>query len=102
MVEPETTLRSQKITLCGQTFPIRTDLTVEALDELVRQAQEKLDRLGVRPPIDDPQRLLLPFLVVCGELQETQKKVEELKESARQAETFAQKLAQLLEISDIG
>ena len=82
MVEAENTLRSQRITLCGQTFPVRTDLSAEAMDELVRQAQERLDRLGVRPPLDDPQRLLLPFLVVCGELQETQKKVEELNSSS--------------------
>ena len=77
------------------------DLSAEAMDELVRQAQERLDRLGVRPPLDDPQRLLLSFLVVCGELQESQKKVEELKELAQKAETFSEKLAQLLEISDI-
>ena len=101
MVEAENTLRSQRITLCGQTFPIRTDLSAEAMDELVRQAQERLDRMGVRPPLDDPQRLLLSFLVVCGELQEAQKKVEELKELAQKAETFSEKLAQLLEISDI-
>ena len=101
MVEAENTLRSQRITLCGQTFPVRTDLSAEAMDELVRQAQERLDRLGVRPPLDDPQRLLLSFLVVCGELQESQKKVEELKEIAQKAETFSEKLAQLLEISDI-
>ena len=39
MVEAENTLRSQRITLCGQSFPIRTDLSAEAMDELVRRTK---------------------------------------------------------------
>ncbi|MBO7131487.1 MAG: cell division protein ZapA [Fibrobacterales bacterium] len=100
MVEGEA-LRKKTISLCGQSLSIRTDLDEATLAELVAFAEERLAALGVGPAVDDPQRVLLPFLVVCGELLESRKKADELRLEREEADKRLKALAELLEKSDI-
>ncbi len=78
-ISPEP-LRSRDIRICGHRLSIRTDLDEAALNRIIAFAEERLAKQGLHSASEDVKRLLLPFLVLCGEFIEQKEKLEQVEE----------------------
>lgn len=86
--------RAARVTLCGETLPLRTDQTPEALARLEAFVNERARAAGAGegPSPENFRRLALAALGIAGELFEAQAKLKEQEEDQRGIEAKARSL----------
>lgn len=99
MTTPPKALRSQEIRICGHRLSIRTDLDEQTLGRIVSFAEERLITQGLYNASEEIKRILLPFLVLCGEFIEQKEKLHLLEKKVQNREEQAVLLAEKLEVA---
>lgn len=91
--------RAARVTLCGETLPLRTDQTPEALARLEAFVNERARAAGAGegPSPENFRRLALAALGIAGELFEARARLEEKEESDRSLKARTRSLNDTLE-----
>ncbi len=89
--------RSAKVTLCGETLPLRTDQSPEALSRLEAFVNQRARAAGAGEGAspENFRRLALAALGIAGELFEAQARLEEKEEDSRSLKAITAKARSL-------